>query len=187
LIFGVPNCEPFLREGDISILFHEHFSYFTMESIVTIAQKLQLNLSNISEIKGMLLFTLSKGGTISEIECESFPEAAYLDKVDLHFKKLRDLFCGYLPSEIAVYVPGRALNTFFLLDVNGIRLIDDNTEMHGKYLPYFQNPVMSLDELLLDPPKLLFIYSRTFGEKVKQRCLSKKQLANTRILTISDV
>ncbi|MBK6379333.1 MAG: hypothetical protein IPF72_06135 [Chitinophagaceae bacterium] len=47
LIFGVPNCEPFLKTGDISIFIHEHYLYFTQKGIFTLLEKAGLFLEGL--------------------------------------------------------------------------------------------------------------------------------------------
>lgn len=37
MIFSVPNCEPYIETGDISMFIHEHWSYFTRDSLQKIA------------------------------------------------------------------------------------------------------------------------------------------------------
>ena len=186
MIFGVPNCEPFYREGDLSMFYNEHFSYFTKQSIVALSQKLNLSILDISEIKGMLVFTISNS-EVKGFQYELFTKEDYFKKLDIHFNSLKQLFSRYNNDETVVYIPGRALNTFFLLNMKDVRLVDDNTEMYKRYLPYFSNPVSNLEDILSNPPKLMFIYSRTFGNKIKEKCLLYPQLKETIIFTIDEL
>ncbi|MFM6053078.1 MAG: class I SAM-dependent methyltransferase, partial [Sphaerospermopsis kisseleviana] len=36
LFLSVPDCEPYLAHGDISFLFHEHWNYFTEQSLYAV-------------------------------------------------------------------------------------------------------------------------------------------------------
>src|SRR6202142_1151262 len=39
VILAVPNCEPYLQAGDLSCLIHEHWSYFTTESLRAVVRQ----------------------------------------------------------------------------------------------------------------------------------------------------
>ncbi|HRH58547.1 MAG TPA: class I SAM-dependent methyltransferase, partial [Chitinophagales bacterium] len=52
IIFSVPNCEPYLKEGDLSVFIHEHYSYFTRESIIKLVNKIGFEIEDISVIEG---------------------------------------------------------------------------------------------------------------------------------------
>ncbi len=190
LIFGVPNCEPFLKTGDISIFIHEHYSYFTRKGIFALLEKAELFLEKMEVIEGMLLVTSSVFKTSDTVTKDKTESISYQD-----FEKLNDslnhgiekLFEKYAQEEVAIYVPGRALNTLFLLNILKCRLIDDNTEISGKYLPCLHNSIEPFSEMINNPPNCILIYSRTFGEKIKNKCMQEPALANTEILTLNDI
>ncbi|MBK8785164.1 MAG: hypothetical protein IPN43_01415 [Chitinophagaceae bacterium] len=100
---------------------------------------------------------------------------------------IEKLFEKYAQEEVAIYVPGRALNTLFFLDILKCRLIDDNSEICGKYLPCLHNAIEPFSELIKNPPKCILIYSRTFGDKIKNKCMKEPALAGTEILTLNDI
>lgn len=190
LIFGVPNCEPFLKTGDISIFIHEHYLYFTQKGIFTLLAKAGLFLERIEVIEGMFLVTSSTQKRSDNVTHDKTERISYHD-----FEQLNDslnhaiekLFEKYAQEEVAIYVPGRALNTFFLLNILKCRLIDDNTEICGKYLPCLHNPIESFSKMIKNPPKCILIYSRTFGNKIKNKCMQQPALAGTEILTLNDI
>lgn len=190
IIFGVPNCEPFLKTGDISIFIHEHYSYFTQKGIFTLLEKAELFLERIEVVQGMFLVNASPCKTSQTIEYNNIETINYGD-----FERLSNLldnaivklFEKYVQKDVAIYVPGRALNTLFLLNILECRLIDDSAEINGRYLPCFSNPIESFDEIVQDPPKCILIYSRTFGDKIKNKCKQEPRLAATEILTLNDI
>ena len=39
IFLSVPDCEPYLHAGDISLLLHEHWNYFTKETLETFVRE----------------------------------------------------------------------------------------------------------------------------------------------------
>jgi hypothetical protein len=188
IIFSVPNCSPYLNEGDPSIFIHEHYSYFTEESIKCIANLSGLKLDDISTIEGAFIVTLCNRRISNFIESTAGKQKnEFTQKLDLHLNNLNKVIREYSSSNISVYSPVRAMNIFFLLGIKDIRLVDDNTEMQGKYLPFLSNKIESFIEICQKPPECLIIFSRTFGERIKQKCKLEKVLDTTRIITLSEI
>jgi hypothetical protein len=90
-------------------------------------------------------------------------------------------------SDVALYVPGRALNFMYLLKCSSPRLVDDSTEVQEKFLPFFDNAIESFQSLLLYPPKAILIFSRTFGEKIKAKCVCSPELKDCVVYCLQDV
>jgi SAM-dependent methyltransferase len=187
IIFGVPDCQPFFDSGDYCIFIHEHFNYFTKLNVEIVAGKAGLLVEDISILEGMLIVTMvsNKNGQIkrySRFDKTEFEEKTRLfdDQVDAYFRNHQE-------EEVAVYVPGRALNVLYLANMRNCRLVDDNSELHGKYLPWLNKPIESFDQMLKDPPKYILIYSRTFGLRIKEKCIAKIGLRPGNILTIADL
>jgi hypothetical protein len=90
-------------------------------------------------------------------------------------------------SDVALYVPGRALNFMYLLNCSNPRLVDDSTEVQGKFLPFFDSAIESFESLLLHPSKAILIFSRTFGEKIKTKCESSPELKDCDIYCLQDL
>lgn len=190
LVFGVPNCEPFLNAGDISIFIHEHYSYFTRQGIFALLEKAGLFLEKIEVIEGMILVTSSAHQTADLVKYDNSEKINYQNfeqLIDSLNRGIKKLFDKYAQEKVAIYVPGRALNTLFLLNILKCRLIDDNTEICGKYLPCLHNPIEPFSEMIKNPPKFILIYSRTFGDKIKNKCMQEPALAGTEILTLNDI
>lgn len=189
IIFFVPNEEPFLSSGDCSSFIHEHFNFFTPGSISLTARKLGLKLEDLSFIDGLLAVTLSKSEELSRSEevRQDFDPKMYFDKMTRNMRKFENFFMQLSPKDVAVYVPGRALNILCLLNVNTVRLVDDSSEIWGKYLPYLVNSVEPFEQLLNNPPKAVIIFSRTFGKSIQAKCVSRKELSHSSIYTIDEL
>ena len=189
IIFFVPNEEPFLNNGDCSSFIHEHFNYFTRESVSKLVKNANLFLEDISIIDGLLAITLTdtRKNNLKEMVFPQFKYDLYFVKLEKNIENIKKILLSYEEKEIALYVPGRALNIMCLLDIKEPRLVDDNSEIHGKYLPFFKNKVESFSTLVDNPPKVIFIWSLTFGSIIKNKCLESDRLSNTKILTLYDL
>jgi 2-polyprenyl-3-methyl-5-hydroxy-6-metoxy-1,4-benzoquinol methylase len=186
IFFAVPNCEPFFESGDISIFIHEHFNYFTSESISLLIKKAGLYMETCFEVEGMLAVIVTRNKT-SNFTLVKRPNYLKFEANAIKLnKKISDLFKNVNENDIAIYVGIRALNSMFLINKCECRLIDDNSEVHGKYLPFFKKPIESFSDLIKSPPKYLLIYSRTFGERIKLKCIERVEFKNTKIITLKD-
>ncbi|WP_339606806.1 class I SAM-dependent methyltransferase [uncultured Roseivirga sp.] len=191
IIFFVPNEEPFLKKGDCSSFIHEHFNFFTKDAIVNLVKKLTLNLEDISVIDGLLAVTLCKREKSIYHSNENYfllDEKEYFVKLENTLNRIQKFLNDMgSPEQTALYVPGRALNSMCMLNVSNVRLVDDNSEITGKFLPFFQNPVESFNSILESPPKAILIFSRTFGHLIKQKCFSQEKLKDCKVLVIDDL
>lgn len=186
IIFAVPNCESFLETGDISIFIHEHYSYFTKESIYHTVKLAGFSIEEITAIEGVLIVTITRSPL-------QYTNIYHLDKIKFESSisflndKLAIVFENYIEKDIAIYVPARALNTLYQAKKFNCRLVDDNSEITGKYLPVCNNPVENFESIITNPPELILIYSRTFGERIKVKCENENSLLHTKVLTLNDL
>lgn len=190
IIFFVPNEEPFLISGDCSSFIHEHFNFFTKESILPLIEKMGLYVHDISIIEGLLAVTvgLKKSDYILEENGNGFNFKVYLEKVEFNLKRISKFINKFAnASDVALYVPGRALNFMYLLQCSTPRLVDDSTEVQGKFLPFFDNAIESFQSILFHPPKAILIFSRTFGEKIKSKCKASPELKDCIVYCLQDL
>lgn len=191
IVFLVPNEEPFLAAGDCSSFIHEHFNFFTKRSVKNVVERAGLHIHDISIIEGLLAVTV--GLEISDYSGKDpdyfkFDYQTYMRKISEGLAKLEGIVKRFdNDSDIAIYVPGRGMNFMYLLNRSDFRLVDDSTEIQGKYLPFLNKPIESWEELIKNPPSAILIFSRTFGEKIKKRCLEIPGLTKCEILTLDDI
>lgn len=191
IIFFVPNEEPFLFSGDCSSFIHEHYNYFTRRSLALLVNSLEgLYLEDISIIGGLLGVTISKRETkkYKADSFEKFDNNFFFSLVEANLNKLVFFLKQFHnESDVAIYAPCRALNIMYLLDKDSYRLVDDSTEVHNRYLPFFKKPIESFASICSNPPKSIIIFSRTFGTSIKQKCLSRPELSQCLIHIIDEL
>lgn len=187
IVFGVPNCEPFLEAGDNAMFIHEHYSYFTKESIKRLVGKLGFHLSKLDIIEGMIVAAIAKENSGATFETTQFNDNSFQKQLGDFKKKLEHFFVQRSADEVALYVGARALNLLFELGLDKCRLVDDNSEIHRKYLPALKNPIENFGDIVENPPKTILIFSRTFGDKIKTKCSAHPALKDVEILTINEI
>ncbi len=88
IIFSVPNCEPYLKEGDLSVFIHEHYSYFTHESMIKLVHKTGFKIEDISVIEGAFIVTICKNTEDRAISYETISEEDFNKKTFTHLDKI---------------------------------------------------------------------------------------------------
>ncbi|MBV8271295.1 MAG: class I SAM-dependent methyltransferase [Cupriavidus sp.] len=187
---AVPNCEPYLRRGDISCLLHEHWSYFTADALGSVLARAGL----AAEVSNS-----GFGGSLYS-RCHLGPDAQ--DTVrqpdGMLFRQFRDLagaaaarMEGLLTDgdgEVGIYVPGRVVNLLSTLDatvLKRLRFFDDNPRMTGQFFPGVPVKLESFEGLVKRPPSRLFVATRSFQDAI----VAKLRASNVNIPTVgwSDV
>lgn len=192
VILSVPDCEPYISHGDLSMLYHEHWSYYTpssLQSAIALAGGSRIRVER-SGFGGSLYahFVFDSGA-------EATPPASVATDLSLrHFRMLVEKQLSNFEAmmsgstSLGVYVPCRAINLLSLakVDISRIRFFDDDGKLHGTYYPGFDSAIQSRSDLLADPPHRLLIFSKTFGEKIKRE-LTKSLNTAVEIYTWDDL
>lgn len=193
MIISVPDCEAYIKHGDISMLLHEHYHYFTRESLLkTITNTMKYNTITEKAGFGGAIYCCVNSGSLdvnsaNEQDDLSIYDFIYIAKQNIDVMK--KFFMDNQSEKIAIYVPQRAINFLTLIeddvDFFNIRFIDDNILLHGTYFPGFQIPVQSRIQLMHDKVDIILIASFTFGERIANEI--KFIFPDVRIVTISSL
>ena len=178
LVLSVENEEEYLRNGDLSFLFHEHFSYFTQASLTNVLTQNEFCSSNISHSKfGGSLHCVAKQFSQSGQESVSVEIVTKLAEEFVTKSKSKSRMIEHLikstktdGKSLGIYVPGRFINFLTLLDVpvDHIRFFDDNPVLKGTFYPGMPVQVENQIDLKKNPVDVLLIMSDAFGEKIKE-------------------
>lgn len=192
VIIGVPDEEPYIASGDISTLFHEHWNYFTKNSLYNF-----LNGNNASNIEienstygGIIYskFDFEINDNIIEVENRKNQSLDFLEKISNSNASLEEFFIKNKNKTIGVYVPGRIVNFLstasFSLDK--LKFYDDDVNSHHMYFPGINIQVENFDEFKLNQPEILLIMSSFFGDKIKNKIISSTNFPEYNIYLWSD-
>lgn len=187
-LIGVPNCEENLKAGDISVFFHEHFSYFTRNSFVAISKLLGINSKQIYSYKGMLFWIFTKMNSHKTISLPNSIHSKFnFEKYNRLKSRIAQLLKDYTPSRTLIYAPSRAINILSEIEVNDVILVDDNKNIHGRYLPFFEKQIQSLESINVTQVDLILIFSITFSDVLFKKCENKFGHQKVNIVTIKEL
>ena len=197
VLIAVPDCEPYLKAGDISMFIHEHWSYFTKTS-----------LSNTLANAGFSDYSVTKaafGGFLyAAVGKAQSDEPLKLQGVDQEVSTARDFIknSDYANSLLAqfiskvhgqgqslgIYVPGRAVNAMVTehCPLSHCRFFDDNTLLHGTYFPGIDISVESRQALVDKPVDQVLIMSHSFGQQIADQ-LKPLVPADTKLTGIKEL
>jgi SAM-dependent methyltransferase len=200
VLVAVPDEEPYAAAGEPSLLFHEHYSYFSARTLSATLRSIGARLLSVgrSDFSNLLLAAYRPGGP------EELPEDTGEDvALARAFRKRAEAVVTAVWREIdearaaggrlGIFVPARAANVLAMVPGDGpvdphegIRLFDDNPLLHGTYYPGLPMPVESREDLLADPPDRLLIMSLSFGGRIAES-LRPRLSARTTLTLLSDL
>jgi hypothetical protein len=188
VVIAVPNCESYYEAGDIGMFVHEHYGYYTKEALIRVANLAGYKISRLTTIEGVIIASLqpSVEPSYSKKSIQQVEED-FWKKVKTLERNCMEALNNFEDEEIAVYAPIRGMNILSALNRTNVRLIDDNEDIQGNYLPGFSQAIESFECLFTRPPKLLLICSRTFGDKIKEKCVKESRLEGVRVIQINDL
>lgn len=196
LVIAVEDEEIYLKRGDISFLFHEHYSYFTEDTLGNTLMASEISDFKITksdfshELLSVCQFTGVKKD--NEINTDNALKLfnSFINRYQNFKLKLMNLILNAQKRGkiLGIYVPGRILNFITNLESpeNYLRFFDDNPILEGTYYPGFKIPIETRKQLLGKLPDLVIIMSSSFGEKIKNE-LIKSINKKIDIITIDEI
>lgn len=195
IALSVPDCEPYIDTGDISMLCHEHWSYFSTQTLRD--SLLSVNASDIhieksgfgGSLYAIALLTPAIGARRLDTVClETDRFLAFKKRAEGSTNKLTSLVSQIQRDarSLAIYVPARAINSLVLsrVDLSHCGFFDDNPLLHGTYFPGIDIPIEPRRVLHESPTDVVLIMSRSFGEKIAEELGSV--LPSSSLITIWD-
>lgn len=197
IFISVPNEGAYIQNGDVSTLFHEHWSYFDQQTLRATMAVAGLTISNDCESSfgGSLYACLSRGsqgGRVTESQRENNIQVAlkYLSQARSNCDTLQEA-CARMTANgrsLGVYVPARFVNAVGISAIppQTIRFFDDDPSLLGTYYPGIPIRIESREDLLRSPTDSVLIMSRTFGPNLAVE-LRKLLPASIKVLTVADL
>lgn len=195
IFISVPNEGAYIDTGDVSTLFHEHWSYFDRRTLRAIMARAGFRIVTDCESSfgGSLYACLSsdapEGLATDGLHDNLRVARTYVSQARAHCETLRkaceDLTAG--GRSLGVYVPARFVNAMGISGIpsDSIRFFDDDPGLIGTYYPGFPIAIESRADLLKSSPDSILIMSRTFGPKLAEQL--RQLLPATNVLTVADI
>jgi 2-polyprenyl-3-methyl-5-hydroxy-6-metoxy-1,4-benzoquinol methylase len=193
LILAVPDCEPYIQAGDISMFWHEHWNYFTGESLrrTLLAAGFELRSLRPAGFGGCIYALAVRGAEPGDAAFEQPSDAqrheAFVARGKQSVQHLGDFLATARRSgkRTGFYVPGRVINLLSVTgaDLSACRFFDDNQKLWGTYYPGIPIGIENRSEWAAAPPDLTIIMSKTFGQKIRSELELLRQGRGVRIVT----
>lgn len=191
LVFSVPDCSLPVTHGDISMLIHEHWSYFTGESLAAVAALAgaEVVAARPTTVAGAYYSAWRRGAARpgpGGRPVRDFVARARgnLERIGEYLQRLQAA-----RTTLGVFIPARFVNYQELLlgRLPRLRYFDDDPFLAGRYYPPSSAPVESRASLLADPVSHLLIASWSYGAQIAASLRAEPRLADTAIVTIADL
>ncbi len=190
IAFSVPDCSEPLARGDVSMLVHEHWSYFDEESLLALAGAAGAEVvsSEHGEAAGARYSVWRPGATAGS----SGSEAArpFVERARNSVERVREYILARAGDQTqGIFAAARFFNYQRLLGEQcpPLRYFDDDDRHWGKYYPPFPSVIEPRSALISDPVDRLFIPSWTFGERIASELRAEPALAETEVTTIAEL
>lgn len=194
LIVAVPDCGPYIASGDPSILLHEHYHYFTAGSLGRALARAGFEAERIEPAQyGGVLYCAARPAPEPVAAPGSGPDElrllrAYGTMVDRQRAQIAERVTALRMSgrRLGIYCPNRALG-LLPVGIEDVRFFDDDPDQFGRYFPSFPAAIENRAQLIADPVDEIWIMSRSFGARIRDRLTSEPALAASRIRSIDEV
>ena len=199
IIAGVPDCTESIMLGDLSMVWHEHISYFDIESLKNL-----FIFCGLSDVKverstyGGLLYVVGKNkNNTTDFSSRKYLKTNKFDnfvqKYKINLQKISKIVSevSINNSTLGIYVPLRFINYLSVLNLpsslfHKIRFYDDDPSTLNKYYDGFPIKIGNINSLISDPPNKLIICSYTFVDKIISR-IPNHVISNIEVITLSDI
>jgi SAM-dependent methyltransferase len=194
VVCSVPDSTKAIAAGDISMLVHEHWSYFTAESLTRVAERAGGHVVKVEPAE--------VGGAIRAVIVRTDREVGLprgeLDEAAAYKSRARESVAAIgnqavrlqeAGSTLGVYPAARFINYHALVryGMPTVRYFDDDQQLIGSYYPPSTAPVESRDMLVREPVDELWITSWSFGDAIARQLNECDALRGTRVRLIAEL
>ncbi len=188
IAFSVPDCALPLAHGDVSMLVHEHWSYFTDASLGAVAALAGANVeySRPAGVAGAR-YSAWSSGSVREVRHDD-TAAGFVAQAQANVERMRAHIAG-VDGSLGIFCPGRFINYAALLRENlpPHRYFDDDPLLEGRFYPPSTVPIEPRAALLADPVDHLIIASWSFGRQIADSLHAEPALEGAEIVTLAEL
>jgi hypothetical protein len=181
-VIEVPNVMTILARSLYSHFYHEHLSYFSLNSVRRLLGQYCFEIveHRVVDIHGGSLFVVAKYRKRMrpfldiDVENDETAEACEIFATNAHayFGKLRDFVEKQCLAGVSLAGYGAAHRTVVTCSLAGLTrqhvwyLVDRNTHLHGLYTPGAYLPIYGPEKLCQDPPDAIIIFATSFESEI---------------------
>ena len=171
----VPDCVRGLKTGDLGICVHEHMTYFTAETLISTFASSGFSIEKIVSLEDTL-FVLAKPVKNQTNIYDSDHQLTDLIQSYRHlvtsniryFENLLHDSRGPMALHGCCVGLNNSLGLLDICDDPDIFLFDGDVEKKGKFLPVYNQPIYSSDDITYRKMKTVIIAASTYFEEIKQ-------------------
>ena len=178
ILVAVPSCDEQIEFGDISMFFHEHWSYFTQSTLKSTIEDAgyRVQSSRKAGFGGVWYAVAELGLTACTNKARILDDpCGLISRIENNQRVVYTLLLQASRDNrsIGFYCPGRIVNSLSIARSSidfaklRIRFFDDNKLIQNHYFPGFPYIIENRTNLLGKQVDGLIIASWTFGEKIK--------------------
>jgi hypothetical protein len=177
VLVAVQDEEPYIESGELSLLFHEHYSYFSARTLTRTIRAsggtpVEVDRSQFSNVLVASYRAGESGAETANVGLDLELATAFRSRAETVVSSVSAKMDGVQNEggTIGVFVPARAVNILQLRggSLDGVRFFDDNQALRGTYYPGFPMPVEDRAALADRPPSCVLIMSLSFGVRIAE-------------------
>jgi SAM-dependent methyltransferase len=176
VLLAVPNCEPYLLAGDLSCLLHQHWSYFTVDSLQALMARAGLHAAVEQAKLAGTLYCAATPGSTRPVPAGELPSITrYRERSLVMLQRLADVLAASAAGgrSVGIYVPGRLINALAVgrqrRPAVELRFFDDDPDLHGRFYPGFPEAIEGWQDYVARPVDTMLVMSNTFGHVIRER------------------
>lgn len=193
---SVPNCELGLQLGDISFLVHEHYNYFTRNSLNNIFALLgnkDVEFGNSST--GWMLYSIyvykkskQQGDNLIAINADDKALFnAYVEKFNTCYSKIQKLINENESAGLSIGIYGGGFSLLGLNWASNPRFFDSDISKHGKFIPGCSNAIEPPDNLITNPVDKMIITPINFDTEICNFLLENYNFKSRNIISVKSL
>lgn len=173
-VFSIPNSPAAFEQGDPDIFVHEHFNYFTRNSLSYLLSKYNLKVDSFFHNYDYWLVSASFG-VDQNFMSSAVRYEIYQKKLKAKLLEMQSFFEKLTSKKTIIHGISVGFNNVLSwcdLDLgDNFYFVDNDQTKHGK--TFYGKKVLSLEEIDLDEFEFLFIVPYKFFEVIKEDYIKK--------------
>jgi 2-polyprenyl-3-methyl-5-hydroxy-6-metoxy-1,4-benzoquinol methylase len=174
LFFSVPNCENKLLLGDLKLLQHEHWNYFTRNSLINLLlecglKKIETRIS-LNDANIFAWGTFDNSLTTLDNQMSDSDKELYINfirKVKISTKIMIDRCNQNLKEGKSMGFMSGGLELMSILPpIKNPRFFDNDSSKHGKYFSNYNNPIENPLNIKKNPVDDLWICATDYNDEI---------------------
>lgn len=174
LFFSVPNCENKLMLGDLKLLQHEHWNYFTRNSITELLKSCGLkNIKTVISLNDANIFAWANYNNDISIVNETYPVSDeqmfinFYEKVKKSSKVMIERAKSNIKDGKTMGFISGGLELMSILPcIDNPRFFDNDISKHGKFFPGYLNPIENPQNIKHKPINDLWICATDYDDEI---------------------